>query len=193
MQKKTVSLIINSGNDYIIGLKANQPKLFHQAASLQLTTPLSCATKEDNTHSRSIKRECKVFAVPSNLSTIWSGLKTIVVLERSGFRHGLPWHERQFYISSLVQSAELFLADTQGHWGIENRLHWVRDVTFREDFPPRRGGQSPVNWAILHNFFITLARWLGFRTIPQAQRALSNQLEQVFSLIFHPPIDWASL
>ncbi|MFN6525715.1 hypothetical protein [Nostoc sp. ChiSLP03a] len=78
-------------------------------------------------------------------------------------------------------SAKDALTDTQKHWGIENRLHWVRDVTFSEDFPLRRGGNAPVNWAILHNFFITLARFLGFRTIPQAQRALANQIQKVFS------------
>src|SRR5689334_541398 len=76
----------------------------------------------------------------------------------------------------------ILLGTMTGYWGIENRLHWVRDVTFKEDFPPRLGGNAPVNWSILHNFFITLARQLGFRTIPQAQRALSNQLELVFSL-----------
>ena len=100
----------------------------------------------------------------------------------------MPWYERQFYISSQIHDAQQLLADTIGHWGIENRLHWVRDVTFSEDFPPRRGGNAPVNWAILHNFFITIARFFGFRTIPQAQRALSNQLAQVFSLFVrnHP-------
>ncbi|MEH2246710.1 hypothetical protein [Nostoc sp.] len=54
-------------------------------------------------------------------------------------------------------------------------------MTFQEDFPPRRGGNAPVNWSILHNFFITNARNLCFRTILQAQRALSNQLHKVFS------------
>ena len=72
---------------------------------------------------------------------------------------------------------ELF-ADIQGHWGIENRLHWVRDVTFKEDFPPRCGGNAPVNWALLDNFFITIGCKLRFRTIPQAQRAFSNQLHK---------------
>ncbi|MHC5723508.1 MAG: hypothetical protein ACYTXY_04995, partial [Nostoc sp.] len=75
------------------------------------------------------------------------------------------------------------LARTIGHWGIENRLHWVRDVTFSEDFPQRRGGYAPVNWAILHNLFITIARWFNFRTIPQAQRVLSNQLSRIFTLL----------
>jgi hypothetical protein len=64
----------------------------------------------------------------------------------------------------------------------------VLDVTFQEDFPARQGGNAPVNWAILHNFFISLARYLGWRTIPQAQRALANQLRLVFSLLVgnHP-------
>ncbi|MDM9580084.1 hypothetical protein [Nostoc sp. GT001] len=54
-------------------------------------------------------------------------------------------------------------------------------MTFSEDFALQRGGNAPVKWAILHNFFITLARFFGFRTIPQAQRALANQIQKVFS------------
>lgn len=146
-------------------------------------TPLSCATTVEHLHSRIIQRHCQVFAVPAKIQTQWAGLKAFVRVERVGVRDGQPSHECQFYISSQIQDAQQLLADTKAHWGIENRLHWVRDVTFREDFPPRRGGHAPVNWAILHNFFITVARFLGFRTIPQAQRALSNQLEQVFSLL----------
>ncbi len=45
-----------------------------------------------------------------------------------------------------------------GRWGIENRIHWVRDVTFCQDFPERRGGYAAVNWAILHNLLMTIAR-----------------------------------
>lgn len=137
----------------------------------------------ENVHSRLVQRQCQVFAVPQHIQHHWSGLRSIVVVEREGQRQGKSWSERQFYLSSLIIPASVLLADTIGHWGIENRLHWVRDVTFCEDFPPRRGGNAPVNWAILHNFFLTIARFLGFRTIPQAQRALSNQLEQVFSLL----------
>ncbi len=147
----------------------------------QQEIPLSSATAIENVHSRVVRRECKVFAVPEQLDKKWAGIKTFVAIERSGFRDGQPFNEHQFYISSQIISAQEVLADTIGHWGIENRLHWVRDVTFSEDFPPRCGGNSPVNWAILHNFFITIARYLGFRTIPQAQRALANQLQKVFS------------
>jgi predicted transposase YbfD/YdcC len=150
---------------------------------LQQTIPLSCATLDQETHGRVVQRRCQVLAVPETAKKTWSGLQAFVVVDRIGKRDGKPFNERHFYISSQILDAQQLLADTIGHWGIENRLHWVKDVTFSEDFPPRRGGNAPVNWAILHTFFITIARFFGYRTIPQAQRALSNQLEQVFSLL----------
>ncbi len=150
---------------------------------LQQHTPLSSAITVDDTHGRTVQRHVQVFAATVALQRQWSGLVCFVVVQREGVRDGQHFHDCQFYISSQSLCANQFLADTIGHWGIENRLHWVRDVTFAEDFPPRRGGNAPVNWAILHNFFITIARFLGFRTIPQAQRALANQLHQVFSLL----------
>ncbi|MBD2744531.1 hypothetical protein [Coleofasciculus sp. FACHB-1120] len=124
-----------------------------------------------------MQRQCKVFPVPEKIQKTWSGLKAFVVVERSGVRECQPFYERQFYISSQCLEAEQLLADSRGHWGIENRLHWggsavggfpdlrrlpFKNVTFVEDFPSRRGGNAPVNWTILHTFFITIARFLGF-------------------------------
>jgi predicted transposase YbfD/YdcC len=150
---------------------------------LQEQLPISQATTIENIHSRIVRRDCRVFAVPESIQKQWKGLKTFVVVQREGIRDGQPFDECHFYICSQSLPAQELLADTQGHWGIENRLHWVKDVTFAEDFPPRIGGNAPINWAILHSFFITIARFLGFRTIPQAQRALANQLQQVFSIL----------
>ena len=177
-----MALIRESGNDYLIGLKENQPTLCKTAEIQQHTSPpLSQATVVDNTHARYVQRHVQVFPAPPKLQRQWAGLTSFVIVERSGQRDGQPFIETQYYISSQSQSASEFLRATQAHWGIENRLHWVKDVTFAEDFPLRRGGNAPVNWAILHNFFITIARYFGFRTIPQAQRALANQLQKVFS------------
>jgi len=122
-------------------------------------------------------------AVPEPIQKHWQGLKTFVVVQRSGLGDGQPFDECQFYICTQSLSAQQLLADTHGHWGIENRWHWVKDITFALYFPPRTGGNARVNWAILHSFFITIARSLGFRTIPQAQRALANQLPKVFSIL----------
>ena len=189
-QKKTVEQIKSDGNDYLIGLKQNQPTLYKVAQNIsQNQSPISSAAKKSEEHGRSIQRLVQVFTVPEEIQSQWMGLSSFVVVERTGFRKGKRYDERRYYISSQLLSAEQLLMDIQGHWGIENRLHWVRDVTFCEDFPPRRGGNAPVNWAILHNFFISIARSLGYRTIPQAQRCLNNQLQTVFSLLIgnHPP------
>ncbi|HIK40394.1 MAG TPA: transposase [Thermoleptolyngbya sp. M55_K2018_002] len=87
--------------------------------------------------------------------------------------------------SSTIQ----FLQPIQQHWNIENRLHWVRDVTFEEDHA-RPGGNAPVIWAILNCFIINIVRQLAYRTIPQGIRALTNQVQQVYTILtqgFPPP------
>jgi hypothetical protein len=75
------------------------------------------------------------------------------------------------------------MALIRGHWAIENRLHWVKDVTFFEDYPPRLGGHAPVNWAIFFTWMITLVRRAGIRTVPQALRLSANRVEDVFSFL----------
>ena len=71
----------------------------------------------------------------------------------------------------------------RGHWAFENRLHWVEDATFGEDYPPRLGGHAPVNWAIFFTRIVTLVRRSGLRTVPQALRLWANQLDRVFSFL----------
>jgi hypothetical protein len=103
-------------------------------------------------------------------------------VERRGTREGKPFHEQVGYISSLELSADEFLLHSQQHWGIENRLHWVRDVTFNKDHA-RPGGSAPAMWVILNCFLISIVRQLGFRTIPQGVRALTNQVDRVYQLL----------
>ena len=71
----------------------------------------------------------------------------------------------------------------RGHWAIENRLHWVKDVTFSEDYPLRWGGHAPVNWAIFCTWIISAIRRAGIRTVPQALRLWANQVDDVFSFL----------
>jgi hypothetical protein len=132
----------------------------------QQDVPLSVALTHDPTHSRIVRRQCLVFTANAKMQTIWAGLKTFVVAERVGVRDGQPWSEFQFYLSRQILTAQQLLADTVGLWGIDFRWHWVKDVTFSEDLPLRLGANAPVNWATWHTFFITIARFLGFRTIP---------------------------
>jgi hypothetical protein len=65
----------------------------------------------------------------------------------------------------------------------QNRLHWVKDLTFHEDYRPCLGGHAPVNWSIFFNGIVTLVRRSSLRTFPQAPRLWANQVDTVFSFL----------
>ena len=145
---------------------------------------LSEAEAFDATHHRQVHRRAWVYAAPTRLQQEWAGLKCLIWVERWGTREGQPFHEQVGYISDLELSAAAFLRHIQQHWSIENRLHWVRDVTLEEDYA-RPGGHAPVMGAILNCFLISIVRQLRCRTIPQGIRALTNQVTCVYQFLTH--------
>ena len=120
------------------------------------------------------------------------GAKHIIALERTGSRWSgkksrrrlIDFHETHYYLSSLDWSAHQFADAIRGHWLIENRLHWVKDVTLNEDNCIHRGGNAPANWAMVRQFLVSLARMNGTNTLPQALRLMANQLEKLCELLF---------
>lgn len=66
--------------------------------------------------------------------------------------------DTRYYIASAPLSAEAAAAVVRGHWGIENRLHWVLDVTFKEDQSRLRTGHGAKNMAVVRRFAINLVR-----------------------------------
>lgn len=183
-QKETVELIVKQKQHYLIGLKGNQKFLYKTAQALsEQAAPKDVAITTDWTHKREVTRKVSVYDAPEELKTQWANLTSIIWVERFGIRDGKPFAEKMGYISDLDLSAVEFLKHIQDHWKIENRLHWVRDMTFSEDQPPRRGGNAPVNWALLNCWVISIIRMLGHRTIPDGLRALANQVEQVFKIL----------
>ena len=81
-------------------------------------------------------------------------------------------------------SPERLLALNRGHWGIENRLHWVRDVTFAEDHSQIRTGAGPQMMALLRNLAISLVRLrLETRWIAQAVRDLAARPHLALAIV----------
>lgn len=182
-QVETLALLDARQCHYLVSLKANQKKLYHQMRDLlQHATPLSQTTHVETLHGRHTQRTVQVYPAPDDLPQRWAtaGITRIVWVLRQGTRAGKPFAEQQCYLSNACLDATVFLELTRSHWQIENGLHWVKDVTLQEDDPPRRGGYAPITWAIFNSFLITLARRLECRTLPDCIRELANQVHQVF-------------
>lgn len=165
-------------------VKTNQPRLYEWIEQQwQTGVPSSIYQQQEQSHGRIVSRRTCVFDCLGEFTQEWAGLQRCICVERQGMRDGQAFAERQYYISSLATTAQQFHRIIRGHWAIENRLHWVKDVIFDEDNAPQRGKFAAANWSVVRNFFITIARCLGFTSIATAKRHLANQLEKIFPLL----------
>lgn len=182
--KKTTQLIVERGNDYVITVKGNQPRLFQklQAAS-EANQPAVRFTDVEKNRNRVTCRIVSVFDDISKIDGDWSGIKSLVQVDRIGSRHGQPYQQTNYYISSLAASAAQFAQIIRGHWGIENRLHWVKDVVFQEDTLPLKHHNAASNWSLLRNIVINIARQHGYDSLTKAERFLSHNIDKLFSLL----------
>ena len=103
----------------------------------------------------------------------WPGLARVGRLERTVAGGGEVTVEVQYLITSVPREradAATLLGWTRGHWGIENRLHYVRDVTMGEDADRTRSGSAPQVLAALRNAAISHLRLAGVNNIAAALR-----------------------
>lgn len=178
-----MELIVEGGNDYVIAVKANQPKLYKQIETLtQLLTPSSISHSCERSRDRVTHRICSVFEELSGISQDWVGLKRLIKVERTGTRKNRPYHQVVYYISSLSLTAFEFAKGIRAHWTIENRLHWVKDVVLQEDRSRIRSGYAPANLSIIRTIAINLIRQNGYASLTSAMRLLAHDLDAIFLL-----------
>ena len=167
-QKEIARLIIEESGDYVLALKANQGQLYREVQELFEDEGLVTAEGDfhetvNKGHGRIEHRRCWSIADPECLSYLsprgeWRGLRSVAKV--TGERHiGEEVSiESRFYISSLSGNAEQLLWAIRTHWGIENSLHWVLDIAFREDESRIRTGHGPENLATIRHAALNLLR-----------------------------------
>ena len=162
-QRAIAHKIVDRGADYVLAVKDNQPTLsqalqdwFEGLESGRLVDQsLQTHIDTDTSHGREQTRRCLVSADVDWLQEVgqhWPGLKTVVMVHTTRASSGggsKPESLRRYYISTLPAQAAVFNKVIRGHWGIENELHWVLDVAFREDDCRIRTGDGAQNFAIL--------------------------------------------
>jgi predicted transposase YbfD/YdcC len=165
-QKEIASAIQQKGADYVLSLKGNQAGLFEdvqwlfeQAVSTNFVDVVHDFSQSINKgHGRLEIRRCWTL---SNLDylvqlPLWSGLQTIAMVQNERRLNGKVSIENRYYISSLPCNASLVANAVRTHWSIENCLHWVLDVSFREDDSRIRKDNAPENMAVLRHFALNL-------------------------------------
>jgi predicted transposase YbfD/YdcC len=184
LSKKTCKLIIDSGNDYVIAVKENQPKLHFYIQNVADTKkPASRDVSIERTRDRVTQRTVAVFHNLRGISPEWIGIKSLIRVERVGTRKGNKYHEIVCYISSLMRTAQEFAVGIRGHWGIENRLHWVKDVVFKEDASRLSQGNAPANFSIARAISINIFRRNGYDSLTTHQRFLSHDIDKLLHLV----------
>lgn len=183
-QKKTIQLIRSSGNDYLVGVKANQPTLLNQLqCRASRGDPDSDFQELDTTRGRRVYRQVQVFHHLEGLHEQWLQPQSLIRVHRWGRREGQFFDEVHFYLSSLTLSAQAFADGIRGHWSIENSLHWVKDVVFREDSAPYCEHNCAINWSIVRNIALNLTRHHGFTSLTKAIRSFAHDFERLFFLV----------
>jgi predicted transposase YbfD/YdcC len=167
-QKDIAEQIVDAGADYVLALKGNQETIHDDAnhffdACLNdefETGDWSIVEKEETSHGRLEKRTCFVTQDLSDLSTAaeWKGIKSLVIILSERTVDGKKSTERRLYISSLEYKGRKFNEIVRAHWGIENRLHWVMDMAFREDECRVRQGDAAENLAMLRHLALNLIK-----------------------------------
>jgi predicted transposase YbfD/YdcC len=171
----------------VIAVKANQKTLHRQLQKLAHSDEvLTVHLHSERTRQRQTTRTVSVFPLPERLKALWSGAQQGVEVIRSGRRQGQPYWERRYYLTSWTDPADALQARIRAHWGIENPLHWVKDVVLQEDESSIAARPAATLMAILRNLVITLFRRAGHVSMTAAIDRFSNNLNQLLPMLDFP-------
>ncbi len=179
-------LVEQRGAHYLLTVKGNQPTLRRQLAALPWGDVPTTHTQHDRGHGRVETRTLKVVTVPAGI-VFPHAAQAIQITRKVRKRNTRKWRTETVYaVTDLTadQAQPHQLATwLRGHWSIENRLHWVRDVTFGEDLSQARTGNGPQVMATLRNLAITLLRLTGATNIAKAIRHHARDANHPLTLL----------
>lgn len=171
-QTEITETIIEGGGDYLLAVKENQGHLFEDvqylfealdAAQGLKSAPYQYARSVNKGHGRIETRECWATDREEHLALLrkhqqWKGLKSVVrIVSQRQIGETLEVQTR-YFISSLPAEAKTILKVKRSHWKIENQLHWVLDIAFREDESRVRHDHAAENLAVLRHTALNLLK-----------------------------------
>ena len=180
-QGDTALAILARHADYVMTVKANMPTLYKRLKKLPWTA-VPAVSSVTTDHGRRARRTIKVALAPA--WTGFAGAAQVAQLRRTVTRNGKKTVEVVYLITSDRDADPATLAAwVRGHWEIENKLHWVRDVTYQEDGSLVRTRNAPRVMATVRSLAISLLRLDGHANIAAANRHHARDPQRTLKLL----------
>jgi predicted transposase YbfD/YdcC len=165
-QVEIAQKIVDQGGDYLLAVKGNQPTLHeamvrHFEGIGRFYNKFEVAKTDDHAHGRDETRRVDIGHAIEEIESAdrWPNLATLIHIESVRTVKGVTSTEHRYYISSRRKlSAKQALEAVRSHWGIENELHWVLDVAFREDDCRLRAGNAAANFSAVRQLALGLLK-----------------------------------
>lgn len=186
-QREHAEYLHGRGAHYMLTVKGNQKTLRNQLAGLPWTDVPIGHRETDTSHGRVVTRAYKVVTIAAGI--IFPHAAQAIQIVRTRKRKGSTkraTRETVYAVTSLTaaQAKPAELARyIRGHWHVENKLHWVRDMTMGEDASRARTGGGPRMMASLRNLAISLLRLTGHTNIAKAIRHMGRKPKRAIKLI----------
>lgn len=196
-QKVIAEQIISQGADYLLAAKGNQSMLYGELtlafeAYDAGMAPLQILEQEflDKDHGRLEKRiyslTCEVQNLDAKLN--WPGLKCIGRVRSIREVDGKTSDETRYFISSRQMGTEEFAKAVRSHWGIENKLHWVLDIVFRDDENRARIRNSAANLVTLKHITLNLLKMVPGKKSIRVKRKWAGWDDSFLLSVLQTPI-----
>lgn len=170
-QTEIAETIVNGGGDYLLAVKENQGHLYEDIQCLfevdvaqgMKYAQYSHAQHVTKGHGRIETRECWATDREEYLSLLrkrqqWKGLKSVIRIASERKIGEVTETQTRYFISSLPANAKTLLKVKRSHWKIENQVHWVLDIAFREDESRVRQDHAAENLAVLRHMALNLIK-----------------------------------
>jgi predicted transposase YbfD/YdcC len=173
------------GGDYLLALKANRPAMFKDIEAFFADPPPGALLRHETVEKDHGRLELRRHSVCHGVAWLFSDrrypgelafpdLAMLGMVERETERGGRVERERRYYLASARLDAAGLARAVRGHRGIENRLHWVLDVVFRDDLARLRTGHGPENMAVVKHMALNLLRQAQPSTSLKNRRKLAG-------------------
>lgn len=188
-QDETAKAIRAAGADYVFTVKANRPTLLNALKALPWARVPVGSRSTDHGHGRRATRTIKVIDVPALPGwPEFTGVAQVAQLRRTLTRAGKKTVEVVYLVTSATNHdapPAVLAAWVRGHWSVENKLHWVRDVTFDEDRSQVRTGVGPQVMATLRNTALSILRLTGTGHITTALRRYARDPQGAITCVLN--------